>query len=207
PTGEAGSGLPETVLLEIEEHLKARETRRDLLYERARSLRRRAQGVMQRIHGAGAPPEQFEELRSDLRALGRAADGPLGADASVVQDALQEAVEALLLGAVVAGTAPPTPAGLGVPPEVYLLGLGDLIGEIRRLVLRALAEERTEEALGLLNLMETYYQQLLRFEAPRRIVALKPKQDTARALLERTRGEVTLGLLLARVRTRGGADG
>lgn len=207
PTVEIDPGLPETVLLEIEAHLKARESRRDLLYERARHLRRRAQRVMQRIHGAGVVPEELEELRSELRTLGAgSADGPPGGDAAVIQDALQEAVEALLLGSVVGGTDPPTPSGLGVPPEVYLLGLGDLVGEIRRLALRALAEERTEAALALLNRMETYYQQLLRFEAPRSIVALKPKQDTARALLERTRGEVTLGLLLTRAQTRGRAD-
>ncbi len=202
PTADGAAGLPEPVLLEIESHLKAREAHRDRLSDRARGLRRRAQAVMQRLHGVGAPAAELEALRSELAALGGGADGPLGGDASVVLDALQEAVEALLLAAVVAGTPPPTPAGLQVPPEVYLLGLGDLVGEIRRLTLRALAEDRPEAALALLHLMETYYQQLNRFEAPRRIVALKPKQDTARALLERTRGEVTLGLLLARARRR-----
>ncbi|MGI0151588.1 MAG: hypothetical protein ACREC5_06605, partial [Thermoplasmata archaeon] len=179
PTGEESLGLPEPVLLEIEERLKAREQRREVLYERARRLRRRAQGAVHRMHRGSLPPGELAELRTELAELGGGADGGPGEDAGVVHDALQEAVEALLLGSVLSGESPPSPSELGVAPEVYLLGWGDLIGEIRRLTLRALSEGKAEEARARLELMETHCHQLLRFEAPRRIVSLKPKQDTA----------------------------
>ena len=46
--------------------------------------------------------------------------------------------------------------------------------------------------------MEAVYRTLLHFETPRAIVPLKPKQDQARALLERTRGDVTMATVIAR---------
>ena len=78
------------------------------------------------------------------------------------------------------------------------------MGEIRRLTLRSLADDRLEEAEGRLALMEKIYHDLMRFDAPRSILSMKPKQDAARALLERTRGEVTMAQVLARAHLPGG---
>jgi predicted translin family RNA/ssDNA-binding protein len=38
----------------------------------------------------------------------------------------------------------------------------------------------------------------LRFEGPRSIISLKPKQDAARSLVEKTRGDVALAEVLHR---------
>jgi predicted translin family RNA/ssDNA-binding protein len=43
--------------------------------------------------------------------------------------------------------------------------------------------------------MDALTRDLLRFDTTRAIVQLKPKQDTARSLLERTRGEVVMARL------------
>jgi translin len=200
PSTARGRGVPEAVLLRIEAHLRQRELSRDDLYERARRLRRMAQGAMVRIHaGAAGSAETAEVARSLKEFSDRLRDEGRGDD-GVARDALQESVEALLLGAVVSGTELPGPAELGVDPEPFLLGLGDLVGEVRRLVLRALTDGQLDRAEEYLALMEQLYHSLMRFDAPRAVVALKPKQDTARALLERTRGELTLAQLLARAR-------
>ncbi len=194
------TGIPESALTAIEAHLKHRELRREDLYQRARRLRRLAQATMTRIHSTGhVPPEEAEirrsmaELSEWLRREGRG-DEPMAADA------LQEAVEAVLL-ACAANHAPfPGPSDLGVDPEHYLLGLGDVVGEIRRRVLDRLGRDDLPGAEAELVLMERLTQSLLRFDTTRAIVPLKPKQDTARALLERTRGEVVMARHLVRVR-------
>ena len=57
--------------------------------------------------------------------------------------------------------------------------------------------------------MEELTQALLRFDTSRAIVQLKPKQDQARTLVERTRGEVVMARFLARARPSppgGGGD-
>ncbi len=199
----APDGVPEGVLATIEAHLRQRELRREDLYQRARRLRRLAQGTMARLHSEGAAPADLAEIRramaetSDwLRREGRG-------DEPIALDAFQEAVEAVLLGTIVAGTPMPGPAELGVDPEPYLLGLGDVVGEVRRLTLDRLSHDDLPGAEASLALMERLTRALLRFDTTRAIVQLKPKQDTARALLERTRGEVVMARFLTRARPGG----
>ncbi|HUI38826.1 MAG TPA: hypothetical protein VLY85_04265, partial [Thermoplasmata archaeon] len=161
-------------------------------------LRRRAQAAMARIHEGRRVDREVREIGSEMRALARRARVRGVGEVGAVHDALQEAVEATLLDRISRGEPLPGRGALGVGPEAYLTGLGDLAGEIRRLALAALSEGRLEVARQRLREMDSVYRLLLRFEAPRAIVSLKPKQDTARALLERTRGDVALAEVLAR---------
>lgn len=155
---------------------------------------------MTELHAGTVSAHVFDEIRRETRALAERAKGEGGGDYALTLDGLQEGVEALLLEAVAQDRTLPGPEALGVGSEVFLLGLGDLVGEVRRLALRALTVGDVTEAERQLARMEQLYAVLLRFEAPRAIVALKPKQDSARALVERTRGEVALGRMLARAR-------
>jgi len=192
--------LPEETLVAIETHLKRRETRRDELQERARQLRRQAQFVMHQLHQGRRLEAALNDVRSGARELSASQREEGVSESGAVTAALQECVEAILLDATFQGGPLPGPTDLGVEPEPYLLGLGDLIGELRRRVLQELSADELPEAERLLALMEELTRALARFEAPRAIVALKPKQDTAKALVERTRGDLTLARLLGRAR-------
>jgi len=198
--GPAGTPIPEPVLGGIEAHLRDREARREALYQRARRLRRLSQATVGHLHSHGSAPRELDEVRRGLAELAGAVRTDGRGDEPVALDAFQEAVEACLLGAIVARTALPTPAELGVEPEPYLLGLGDVVGEVRRLVLDRLGSDDLPAAEELLGLMERLSEALLRFDAARAIVQLKPKQDQARILLERTRGEVVMARCLLRAR-------
>jgi translin len=206
PSSDRAVGVPDAVLLAIEAHLRQRELRREDLFQRARRLRRLAQGTMTHLHANGsASPEIGEiqrltaELADWLRREGRG-DEPLATDA------FQEAVEAILLGAIAEGRALPGPSDIGVDPEPYLLGLGDVVGEVRRRVLDRLGRDDLPGAEADLALMERLTRALLRFDTTRAIVQLKPKQDTARTLLERTRGEVVMARFLSRARPTGATE-
>ncbi len=197
-------GVPEPVLVSIEAHLRSREVRREELYQRARRLRRLAQTTMNHLHTGGPTEADLAEIRRSMSELSDWLHREGRGDEGIAADALQEAVEASLLGAVVAGVPFPGPTDLGVEPEAYLLGLGDTVGEVRRRVLDHLGRDDLVGAEAELGLMETLTHALLRFDTTRAIVPLKPKQDTARALLERTRGEVVMARHLVRIRTAGG---
>ncbi|MGC2290024.1 MAG: haloacid dehalogenase [Thermoplasmata archaeon] len=190
--------ISEKTLVDIETHLKHRESRRDELIERARQLRRQSQFVMHQLHQGRRLEAAIQDVRTGARELTETLRAEAGVDAGPVLAALQECVEATLLDATFQGGELPSPTDIGVEPEPYLLGLGDLIGELRRRVLQELSAGDLPEAERLLSLMEELTHALMRFEAPRSIVSLKPKQDTARALVERTRGDLTLARLLAR---------
>jgi translin len=203
-TADPGSGaapIGEAVLLAIEEHLRDREQRREALYQQARRLRRLSQATVSRLHTDRTAPGELADLRRSLAELAGVIRRDGRADEPVALDAFQEAVEACLLAAILDRSSLPTPAELGVEPEPYLLGLGDVVGEVRRLVLDRLGREDLPGAETLLLLMERLAEMLMRFDASRAIVQLKPKQDQARILLERTRGEVVMARLLLRART------
>jgi translin len=203
PVPASPPALGEGILGTIETHLRQRELRREELYQQARRLRRLAQGTMNRLHLGVAEPAELGSVRASLAELSDRLRREGRADEPLVHDALQEAVEASLLGAIVARSPLPGPSDLAVEPEPYLLGLGDVVGEVRRLVLERLGVDDLDGAERYLRLMEELTQSLLRFDTSRAIVQLKPKQDQARALVERTRGEVVMARFLARVRPPG----
>jgi len=107
-----------------------------------------------------------------------------------VEGALAEVVEICILFAIMNGEQLPAPRELSATPEAYLLGLGDVIGELRRLAVEALRATNLEVAEARLSEMERVYDLLMRFDLPDAIVPLRRKQDTGRGLIERTRGEV-----------------
>ncbi|EQD57842.1 Translin, partial [mine drainage metagenome] len=114
------------------------------------------------LQTATGPRAPDPALAGALRSLAQYVRRPAADEAALARDALQEGTEALLLEAIVRGEPIPGPARLGVDPEEYLLGLGDVIGEIRRLALTALSESAWDRADDQLKLMERLYLDLMR---------------------------------------------
>ena len=192
--------LSEATLGGIERHLSERERRRAELSERARRLRRAAQTAMAHLHDGQAVGREIAAIQRDTSDLARWIVRHAPSDAPLAHDALQESVEASLLYALHRGLSMPGPAELHVEPEAYLSGLGDVVGEMRRLILHQLSIGDVAGAEERLRLLEELYRLLLRFETTRAILPLKPKQDSARGILERTRGDVTMARVLHRAR-------
>jgi len=86
----------------------------------------------------------------------------------------------------------PGPKELGLTDTAYLLGLGDVVGELRRFALEHLRRGNVTLASAFLEKMERILDALMRFDYPTALVALKRKQDVARSLIEKTRGEVAV---------------
>ncbi len=104
----------------------------------------------------------------------------------------QELAEAANLLSLLRGNGFVTPTELGVSTRPFLIGLADLIGELRRAVLDALRSGNIARASELLEIMEEILDELLTFDFPEALVPeLRRKCDVARALVERTRGDLT----------------
>jgi translin len=116
--------------------------------------------------------------------------------AGFLQDAQKEYAEARLTEALVTGTDLPPPADLGVDLAPYLGGLAESIGEGRRAILDLLRRGEVAASERILTTMEDMYYLLVSMDYPDAITGhLRRSTDAARAIMERTRGDLSLSLV------------
>lgn len=125
---------------------------------------------------------------------------PAVAHAGFLHDAEKEYTEARCTAALVAGGPVPGPEELGVEPVAWLKGLAEAASELRRHALDRLREGEVERAELLLSIMDEVYGALLTVDYPDALTAgLRRTVDALRAVLERTRGDVTTTAVQARL--------
>jgi translin len=112
--------------------------------------------------------------------------------AGFVENAAQELVEALCLYNIMKGEDLPDPDELQTTYSSYLMGLCDLVGELRRTALDSIRLGEAKKADDYLNMMEEIYGVIIRFDYPSGLIPIKKKQDMVRGLIERTRGELAV---------------
>ncbi len=109
-----------------------------------------------------------------------------------VESAFMELSEAVVFSYIIHGKEPPGPDELGATPEAYVLGIADVIGELRREALDSLREGNVVDAERYLEKMDDLFMQIMKFDFPTAIISIRPKQDAARAILERTRSDIAI---------------
>ena len=130
--------------------------------------------------------------------------------AGFVHDAAKEYAEARMTFAFVRGGPLPTASELGVEVQAYLNGMAEAASELRRYLLDLLRRGRPERGEELLGTMDEVYSLLVTMDFPDAMTGgLRRTTDALRAVLERTRGDLTTSLLqtrlLAAMEARGGA--
>lgn len=120
--------------------------------------------------------------------------------AGFLHDAEKEYVEAVLTIALVEGEPMPGPDELGVGLAAWLNGLAEAASELRRNVLDRLREGGVARAEHLLEAMEDAYDLLVSIDFPDAVTGgLRRRTDALRAVLERTRSDLTTTVLQGRL--------
>ncbi len=133
--------------------------------------------------------EILEQIRESTRLF------PAVYWAGYVQDAMKEYAEARITAALLAEADLPTPESLKVEDAAYLNALAEAGSELRRDVLDRLRADREEIAEYLLIRMDEIYGVLVTVDFPDAITGgLRRTTDQFRAVLERTRGDVTVAM-------------
>ena len=117
--------------------------------------------------------------------------------AGYLQDAQKEYAEARITETVVTG-APnlPTPEELGVEDAPYLNGMAEAIGEARRHLLDLLRQGYVDRGETILSAMDDMYYVLVSMDYPDAITLnLRRSTDVARSLIEKTRGDLSIGIV------------
>jgi translin len=109
-----------------------------------------------------------------------------------VENAAQEFVEIQCLYNIMKGEDLPDPDAIQTTYSAYLLGLCDVVGELRRGALDFMLEGNTKKANEYLGFMDRIYDAIMSFDYPSALVPIKKKQDMVRSLIEKTRGELVV---------------
>ena len=120
------------------------------------------------------------------------------------EDALKEYVEASLILAFSERSSIPSIEELNVGAAVYMNGLAEAAGEIRRLIMDLLREDKDlERCEGLLAIMDEIYTALVVVDFPDAVTrGLRRNTDMVRAVLERTRSDLTTAVRQEKLRNQ-----
>jgi translin len=171
---------------------------RDQALTRARALTRACSLSIRAVHRdetdvMQAHLDEARQLADDLRS--NLKDFPALFHAGYTQDALKEYAEANITCALIRHQPLPTPGELDLLPQTYLNGLAEAVGEMRRRCLDMLRQDNSVEAERLLGLMDDIFSILVTMDYPDAITnGLRRQTDVIRAIIERTRGDVTFSL-------------
>jgi translin len=185
----------EDIANRIEEELDDKDTVRELAYKSSRAIIRLSGGAIRAMHRGDDPQTLLTEARDEAAQLKTVvADHKDISSTGFVESAYQELAEAFVLDAIVRQQKLPSHNTLGITSTSYVMGLADVIGELRRRVLDHVRKDDLDYAVDHLEMMEIIYDVLMRFDYPSGMLPVRKKQDVARTLIEKTRGEVTLAL-------------
>lgn len=154
-----------------------------------------------------------EELIAEARRLYRSivdatVDHPELLHVGYAHDAAKELSEASLTAAMFAGESLPSHEQLGVDPVPFLHGLGETVGECRRRLLDQLRAGDLASAELLLEKMDTVVDTLASLDYPDGMTnSLRRTTDVSRALVERSRSDLTTTVVQERLRTQIEAGG
>lgn len=184
------------ILERIEEELSEREKFKDELYEAMRKATRFSKQAIFAVH-KGKLREAGKLLKDAEKLFAKLDRIPLTCRelvyAGIVDSAFQEYTEAHVLLNLVKNGKFVDPEKIRVPSTSYLLGLADVVGELRRRALDSLRRGNLKSAEKSLENMEVIHDALMGLEkAPRSVSELRRKSDVARRVIEATRGDVTM---------------
>ena len=188
----------DTIIEKIRATFTQRNATRDLTLGRSRELIRFCSLTIRAVHR-----EEFAEAEQLLNTAKQAAVA-MKADIAAhpelyytgyTQDSLKELTEACCVFAIVQHKPIPTPEEIEIDEAAYLNGLAEAASELRRRALDLIRRDRVEEAERTLTAMDDIYAQLVTIDFPDALTGgLRRTTDALRAVLERTRGDLTTTL-------------
>lgn len=188
----------DAVVAEAVARIEVSHAAREQALTASRALTRQCANAIRAVHrGEFAQAEELlREATHTARTMQAALEGhPELMFAGYAQDALKEYAEAALVYAFLHGDAPPSAAALHVEPAAYLNGMAEAASELRRAILDGLRHGQVERGERLLAIMDDVYSMLVTVDFPDAVTGgLRRTTDALRAVLERTRGDMTAAI-------------
>lgn len=178
--------------------LERTERERDRAITESRRIIRLSKRTIHAIHAGEDPSDAASELQYAMDGLMSSVD-PDVLHTQVIADAAMEFAEAMILKGIVQEGRVPSAEDLGIQPSSWVLGLGDSIGELRRLVTSCLMDGDMEGANRHFSVMEEISGEFMQLDVPDAVAPVRRKQDIARGIMDRTRSDMTAASIMDRV--------
>lgn len=188
----------EEIFGKIKNHLDELDKVRESILQVQRKTVRLCSEIIKRVHR-----EQWESIEEliktakhelkEMEALTENAPGDLPKD--YLQIVKQELGEATILYHLLKHDSLPKAKEIGINVVDYAYALADVVGELRRSILKSIRLEEMQRAKQLLTYMEDIYNYLFTLDYPSGLIpGLRKKTDNARRILANTEGEVTVSI-------------
>jgi translin len=185
----------EHIIEKASEKLKQQEESLDEIMPKARQIRVLSKQAIMNLQ-SGAVKESEVKLQKASNLLNEVMEVVKRFEDVVtlngVKAAEEEFAEASIFYTLIKKKKFPEPEEIDVSLNTYILGLGDVPGELRRLVLNSLKKGDLDRAEELMGLMENIYEQLISIEEMPFLKGLRRKVDVIRGVVERTRSDITI---------------
>ena len=112
--------------------------------------------------------------------------------AGYMENAMQEVAEAEIFMAIMMDRDIPSPEEIGVSYTSFLMGMADVVGELRRRGVYLMKNGNIGEVEEILSIMEEICDRIGEFDYPSGLLPIKRKQDVIKKVLEKMRGEVAI---------------
>jgi translin len=191
---------------EVRTELEGKYTARELTLKNSRPIIRNSANAIRALHRGEV--DTARELLAEVGELIAEAEASIDGHwdiyhAGFFYDAVKEYAEAQLTAALLAGEPLPLPSELGIDAVPYLKGLGEAVGEQRRRLLDQLRHGHLEDAEQTFADMETVHDLLTSIDYPDGMTSgLRRTTDVARALIERSRADLTSTIVQERLRAQ-----
>jgi translin len=181
----------EKIIDKIDKYLSERDLVRENAIKKARDVIKLSGWAITGVHKGDL--EEAEKLLNNAEKavqelLEMVKDYPELYYSGTIYNAVSEYVEARLFIDMIMGRELKGPEELGVQPVPYLQGLGDVVGELRRLALEVIRRDEFDVAWKALEAMEEIYFELRKLDYPDAIApGIRHKADVARRLVDDTK--------------------
>ena len=196
----------ETVAAKLRPYFAAEDEAREKALRSCRQVIRYSADAIRAVHRE--EPSRAKQLLDSAHQLVRELSHDLARHGKLlhsgfIHDAQKEFAEGSITLALIAGNDLPKPKALGVSYAAYLDGLGESVGELRRYILDSLRRDDFSRCEELLILMDEIYGILITMDFPELLThGLRRTTDTIRAIIERTRGDLTVSLMQKHLETK-----
>jgi len=139
--------------------------------------------------------EKLNLIKIDHQSLVKLVDKNPGVFFKYLKTPEQEYTESIAFYSIINKKNIPTPLELRINPLNFILGLADVIGELRRYALDNIRNSHFEDLNDILEGMDEIYTYLFTIDYPSAVTQdLRHKVDVARNIIEKTRGDISLAI-------------